>query len=78
MRGSYRYMVVVVGLVFLALAVYFVLSSGIGISSIRSQVSNQSWDAAAGGVSYKLAAIVAIIVCLAVRYVSRVPPVHGE
>ena len=78
MRASYRVTVFVIGLALLALAVYYVPSSGMGISSSSSPASKQFWDTAPWGISYKLGAIVAVLVCLAIRYISRVPPIRGE
>ena len=82
MRALLRLMVVVTGMALLVFAVRDVASFGIGISSSGSSASNQLWDAlgdaVSWGIEYKVGVTVAFIVCLAVLYVRRVPPISSK
>ena len=81
MRAVLRLIVVVTGMALLVFAVRDVASVGMGISS-NSSVSRQLWDAfgdaVTWGVEYKVGVTVAFIVCLAVLYVRRVPPISSK
>ena len=78
MRASYRGMVVAIGVTLLAFAVHYVPSFAMGISSSDSLASKHLWDATTWGFDYKVAATVASIVCVAVRYVSKVPRISSK
>jgi hypothetical protein len=81
MRAFLRLIVVVTGMALLVFAVRDVASVGMGISS-SSSASHQLWDAfrdaVTWGVEYKVGVTVAFIVCLAVLYVRRVPPISSK
>jgi len=82
MRPLLRLMVVVTGIALLGFAVHDVASLGTRISSTVSHAPQQFWDAlgnaATWGISYKVGATVAFIVCFAVLYVGRVPPIRSK
>ena len=81
MRAFLRLIVVVTGMALLVFAVRDVASVGMGISS-NSSASRQLWDALGDavrwGIEYKVGVTVAFIVCLAVLYLSRVPPIKSK
>jgi hypothetical protein len=80
MRALLKSMVVVMGIALLASAVHHVAS--LGMTSSVLNAPQQLWyalgDATTWGVSYKAVATVVFIVCLAVLYVRRVPPIHSK
>jgi hypothetical protein len=82
MRALLRLMVVITGIALIGFAVHDVASLGMGVFSSVARAPQQFWDAlgqaTTWGIGYKIGATVAFIVCLAVLYVSRVPPIRGK
>ena len=82
MKASLRFVIAVTGVALLGFAVRDMVSFGMGVSSSVSHAPRELWDALADavswGIEYKVGATVAFIVCLAVLYLSRVPPIKSK
>jgi hypothetical protein len=82
MRPLLRLMVVVTGVALLGFAVRDVANLRISASSIIARAPQRLWDALGDAttwrISYKVGATVAMIVCFAILYVSRVSPIRSK
>jgi hypothetical protein len=82
MRPLLRLMVFITGMALLVFAVHDLASLWMGMSSSVSLSPQQLWDALGDattwGISYKVGATVAFIVCLAVLYVEGILPIRSK